>query len=64
MQTKNNVEQRVLARINQEIGSEFKNLHRASLLVEDYKTRLEKLRDKVHMNIRMYISQNVVCRRL
>lgn len=51
MQTKSNVEERILARINQEIGNDFKKLHRASVLVEDYKTRLEKLKNKVVKNI-------------
>ncbi|KNC26286.1 RINT1-like protein [Lucilia cuprina] len=48
MQTKLSVEERVLARVNQEIGSDFKKLHRASVLVEDYKQRLEKLKDKLN----------------
>lgn len=42
-----NIEQRIVSRVNQEIGSDFKKLHRASVLVEDYKTRLEKLKSKV-----------------
>lgn len=47
MQTKSNIEERILSRVNQEIGNDFKKLHRAAVLVEDYKTRLEKLKNKV-----------------
>ncbi|KAM7356649.1 RAD50 interactor 1 [Cochliomyia hominivorax] len=48
MQTKINIEERILARVNQEIGSDFKKLHRAAVLVEDYKTRLEKVKNKLN----------------
>ncbi|XP_013109700.1 RINT1-like protein [Stomoxys calcitrans] len=47
MQTKTEIEQRVLDRINKEIGNDFKKLHRAAFLVEEYKSRLQKLRDKL-----------------
>lgn len=47
METKSNIEERILARVNQEIGSDFKKLHRAAVLVEDYKSRLERLKEKV-----------------
>lgn len=50
MQTKINVEERILAKVNQEIGNDFKKLHRASVLVDDYKTRLDKLKNKVQSN--------------
>lgn len=51
MQVNNKFEERILARINNEIGSDFKKLHRASLLVDEYKSRLETLRDKVNFNL-------------
>ncbi|XP_005176930.1 RINT1-like protein isoform X2 [Musca domestica] len=47
MQVNNKFEERILARINNEIGSDFKKLHRASLLVDEYKSRLETLREKL-----------------
>lgn len=47
MESKSKIEDRILARINKEIGSDFKNLHRAAILVEDYKNQLEQLKEKV-----------------
>lgn len=59
MQTKGNIEQRIISRINQEIGNDFKKLHRASVLVEDYKTRLEKLKSKVGTHKYLRFCKNI-----
>ena len=47
MDSRTKIEDRILARVNKEIGSDFKNLHRAAILVEDYKNQLEQLKAKV-----------------
>uniref|UniRef100_A0A1B0B173 RAD50-interacting protein 1 n=1 Tax=Glossina palpalis gambiensis TaxID=67801 RepID=A0A1B0B173_9MUSC len=46
MKTLATIEDRILQRINDEIGNDFKKLHRAAKIAEDYETRLKKIANK------------------
>ncbi|XP_075161070.1 RAD50 interactor 1 [Haematobia irritans] len=47
MQAKADMNERILSRINSEIGDDFNKLHRAAILVDDYKSRLQKLSERL-----------------
>lgn len=47
MKTLSTIEDRILQRINVEIGNDFKKLHRAAIIAEDYETRLKNIANKV-----------------
>ncbi|XP_037952607.1 RINT1-like protein [Teleopsis dalmanni] len=49
----NSYEQRIVDRIDNEIGSEFNKIHRASLLIEEYKQRSECLQNKIKKNFKI-----------
>uniref|UniRef100_A0A1B0FQ93 RAD50-interacting protein 1 n=1 Tax=Glossina morsitans morsitans TaxID=37546 RepID=A0A1B0FQ93_GLOMM len=46
MKTLSTIEDRILQRINVEIGNDFKKLHRAAIIAEDYETRLKNIANK------------------
>ncbi|XP_053675678.1 RINT1-like protein [Anopheles nili] len=45
--TKTTVDERLIARFNQELGADLKNIHKCADLVKFYRSELEDLRDKV-----------------
>ncbi|XP_011193963.1 RINT1-like protein isoform X1 [Zeugodacus cucurbitae] len=48
MCNKDLIEERIIAFLNKEIGSDFKNLHRAAVLVDNYKTSIEHLKKNLN----------------
>ncbi|XP_039964070.1 RINT1-like protein [Bactrocera neohumeralis] len=44
MSNKDSIEQRIIACVNNEIGSDFKKLHRSAVLIDNYKTSIEHLK--------------------
>ena len=47
MHSNEGIEERVIARINNEIGKDFKKLYRASIVVEHYKERINEISKNV-----------------
>lgn len=47
MSNKDFMEQSVIACVNKQIGTDFKKLHRAAVLIDNYKTSLEHLKENV-----------------
>lgn len=42
--------ERIIDRINREIGSDLKNLHKSRNIVKDYKDRIKELEDEVGLS--------------
>nr|XP_036216164.1 RINT1-like protein isoform X4 [Bactrocera oleae] len=58
--SKDLIEQRIIKFVNKEIGSDFKKLHRNTVLIENYKTSIEHLKqnlnEKNHADLRIFES--------
>lgn len=52
--SKDLIEQRIIKFVNKEIGSDFKKLHRNTVLIENYKTSIEHLKQNVRSHAVVY----------